>query len=177
MKKLTLIFSLLISLNSLAQMSWLDSSNNSSSDKKEIFKKYADLSLSNSDASIIQSLNFISPNQTKITPNMLWVSYNFNRGGSIGIPPNEGRVSNALLLEGYRTTSYSTVYTASNVFGNVANTQTSFNGAHYIVYLRKKQLIIRGGSNNEVFLIVNAKKKPSEKILRVILRKIKNGDY
>ena len=109
MKKLTLIFSLLISLNSLAQMSWLDSSNNSSSDKKEIFKKYADLSLSNSDASIIQSLNFISPNQTKITPNMLWVSYNFNRGGSIGIPPNEGRVSNALLLEGYRTTSYSTV--------------------------------------------------------------------
>ena len=171
MKKLTLIFSLLISLNSLAQMSWLDSSNNSSSDKlKTIIKKYPDLNLKIGDAKIISKLEFISPNSEKIIPNSLWVSYDLISRYS---PKN---MREAMMLEGYRVTTVQNEYTDYNVLGNVANIRTTFGGAQYIAYTRGKSVYVHGGENTELYLLVNAK-KISKKILRVIVRKIKNGDY
>ena len=172
MKKLTLIFSLLISLNSLAQMSWLDSSNNSSSDKlKTIIKKYPDLNLKIGDAKIISKLEFISPNSEKIIPNSLWVSYDL-------ISRNSYKdMREAMMLEGYRVTTVQNEYTDYNVFGNVANIRTTFGGAQYIAYRRGKSVYVHGGENTELYLLVNATKRPSKKVLRVIVRKIKNGDY
>ena len=172
MKKLTLIFSLLISLNSLAQMSWLDSSNNSSSEKlKTIIKKYPDLNLKIGDAKIISKLQFISPGDKRIQSNLLWVSHNRYRVGYYG------GMQEALIMEGFRVTNFQTEYRDYNVLGNVANKYTTFGGANYMTHTSKNKVYIFGGTNWELFMTVVVSKKPSEKIKRVILRKIKNGDY
>tara|TARA_B100001173_G_C15854083_1_gene490049 strand:+ start:173 stop:634 length:462 start_codon:yes stop_codon:yes gene_type:complete len=153
-------------------MSWLDSSENSSNDKfKAIIKKYPDLNLSMSDAKVISKLQFISPDNKRIQPNLLWVSYDLK------VMSNRGGMQDALMMEGFRVTSTQTVYTGSNVFGNVANTSTTFGGAQFITYQNGKSVYIHGDTNRELYLLVRSTKKPSKKIKRVILRKIKNGDY